>query len=539
MHDQRLLLTRVKLQSRSPLTPKERETIRSILTTHVTRGGTAVVRVHPSGRAPDSDAGHVAYTDVYTFHGPETERLAEALTEVEAQGPRGLVATASRPTVWDATRHASEFDGFPQKPPRSSWMAALPRRVMVRGHERGVIRMNPISLKLEGDALRLPAERQEGYRKELEALRLADPEKPPMRWLLSPVAVRHYILGGVRVDTKAKKILERPKGELKAHEVEITPKFKGDTRLVELAISTLASDRALLLIGEPGTAKSWLSEHLTAAICGDSTLVIQGTAGTTEEQIKYGWNYARLLAQGPSQEALRPSPVFHAMADGKIARIEEITRCPPEVQDSLISILSEKVIAVPELGGAQYAAPGFSVIATANTRDRGVNEMSAALKRRFNTVILPLPRTVEIEAEIVLERVERLGTDLKLTASPPAPEAVRRVVQLFRELRSGKAADGTAFGGKPSSVLSTAEAISTITTAMSIASGFGSGASRVTGDRELAEAIVSTVVRDDVADLKVLASYLKLVMSKRPDQATLAREMTSMLKDVYGASFAE
>ena len=101
--------------------------------------------------------------------------------------------------------------------------------------------------------------------------------------------------------------------------------------MVEIAISTLVTDRALLLIGEPGTAKSWLSEHLTAAINGNSTRVIQGTAGTTEEQIRYSWNYAMLIAEGPTKEALIPSPIYKAMEDGAIARVEEISRCASEV----------------------------------------------------------------------------------------------------------------------------------------------------------------------------------------------------------------
>ncbi len=87
----------------------------------------------------------------------------------------------------------------------------------------------------------------------------------------------------------------------------ITPKYVGQRRLIEVAVATLATDRALLLLGVPGTAKSWVSEHLAAAISGDSTLLVQGTAGTSEESIRYGWNYARLLAEGPSAEALVPT----------------------------------------------------------------------------------------------------------------------------------------------------------------------------------------------------------------------------------------
>ena len=189
--------------------------------------------------------------------------------------------------------------------------------------------------------------------------------------------------------------------------LKIGPKFVGDRALVERCVVTLAGERGLLLVGEPGTAKSMLSELLAAAICGTSSLTVQGTAGTTEDQLRYGWNYALLLAKGPSADALVPSPVLQAMRRGALVRIEEVTRCLPEVQDALVSILSDRRLAVPELAGetddaTEYAAPGFNVIATANLRDRGVSEMSAALKRRFNfETVEPI---ADRKAEIALVR---------------------------------------------------------------------------------------------------------------------------------------
>src|SRR5262249_22345779 len=217
------------------------------------------------------------------------------------------------------------------------------------------------------------------------------------------------------------------------------------------------SDRALMLIGEPGTAKSWLSEHLAAAISGTSTLVVQGTAGTSEEHIKYSWNYALLLAEGPSHKSLVPSPVFRAMQSGKFARIEEITRTSSEVQDSLISVLSEKQIAVPELGEIVSAQRGFNIIATANTRDRGVNEMSAALKRRFNFVTVPVVEDLEQEIHIVTKREAELRNDYQVGAEPPA-ELTKLLVTVFQELRAGVTKDKKTKIKSPASVLSTAAA---------------------------------------------------------------------------------
>ena len=340
--------------------------------------------------------------------------------------------------------------------------------------------------------LRAPAEVM--YAEELEQIIREDTFPKPPGWRMSARAVATYIGGG------------------KAGSMAITPKYIGHKRLVEIAISTLVTDRALLLLGEPGTAKSWLSEHLAAAITGDSTLVVQGTAGTTEEQIRYTWNYAMLIARGPSPEAIIKSPVYRAMEAGTLARFEEITRCAAEVQDALISLLSEKRISIPELATEMPAAKGFSIIATANTRDRGVNDMSAALKRRFNMVVLPTPATLESEVEIVRKRVKELGTNLELKAAPPAEDAVAQIVTIFRELRAGQTLDGKNKLKVPSGVLSTAEAISVLANGMALAGNFGSG--EVTA-HDLAAGLQGAVVKDEEKDKVVWAENLTNILKKR------------------------
>lgn len=343
-----------------------------------------------------------------------------------------------------------------------------------------------------GAMLRQPAEVQ--YAEEIDALIAADKHDKPTGWRMSPRSVLTYICGG------------------QAGKLNITPKYIGHQRLVEIAISTLVTDRALLLIGEPGTAKSWLSEHLTAAINGDSTRVVQGTAGTTEEQIRYTWNYAMLIAHGPSHDALIKSPVFRAMEAGGIARVEEITRCASEVQDAMISMLSEKRISVPELQVEVPAAKGFSVIATANTRDRGVNDMSAALKRRFNIIVLPTPKELDTEVEIVTKRVTELASNLDLHAEIPSQDAVEQVVTVFRELRTGQTLDGKAKVKSPSGVLSTAEAISLLANSMALAGNFGNGTIEAI---DIASGLQGAIVKDEEKDNVVWQEYLKNVMKKR------------------------
>ena len=333
------------------------------------------------------------------------------------------------------------------------------------------------------------------YGHELAALIAADDRPRPPGWRMSPQAVVTYLLGGTLADGAV-----------------ITPKYVGSRRLIEVAVATLATDRALLLLGVPGTAKTWVSEHLAAAVSGDSALLVQGTSGTAEEAIRYGWNYARLLAEGPSRAALVASPVMTAMADGRIARIEELTRIPSDVQDALITILSEKTLPVPELGIEVQAAKGFSVIATANDRDRGVNELSSALRRRFNTVVLPLPGSEDEEVDIVARRVEQLGRALELPEVPSALEEIRRVVLVFRELRSGLTADGRTTLKSPSGTMSPAEAISVITQGIALAVHFGDGVLRAA---DVAAGIVGAVIKDPVTDAGVWGEYLEAVVRER------------------------
>jgi len=341
--------------------------------------------------------------------------------------------------------------------------------------------------------IRLPAEIR--YEGELKALAATDSLPRPAGWMLSPKAIETYIMGS-----------DKP-----IDGVTITPKYVGDRALVQVAIATLASDRALMLTGEPGTAKSWLSEHLSAAISGTSRLVVQGTAGTTEEHIKYSWNYALLLAEGPSHKALVPSPVYRAMQEGKFARLEEITRTASEIQDSLISILSEKQIAIPELGEILAAQRGFNIIATANTRDRGVNEMSAALKRRFNFVTVPVVEDLEQEIRIVTRREAELRTDYQVDIEPPA-ELAKLLVTLFQELRAGMTKDGNTKIKPPSTVLSTAEAISVLFSSTILAQHFGKG--KVT-PADLLRSLVGTVQKENPEDLKVVREYCETVAKNR------------------------
>ncbi len=344
---------------------------------------------------------------------------------------------------------------------------------------------------------------------ELAALAAQDDRPRPPRWRLSPWAVATYLLGGTL-----------PDGTI------VLPKYVGRRRLIEVAVATLATDRALLLLGVPGTAKTWVAEHLAAAVSGDSTLLVQGTSGTGEESLRYGWNYARLLADGPSRAALVESPVLRAMETGAIARVEELTRIPSEVQDALITILSERSLPIPELGTLLQAKVGFNLIATANDRDRGVNDLSAALRRRFNTVVLPLPDDLDEEVGIVRQRVAELGTALELPAGADHTAEIRRVVTVFRELRAGTTEDGRTAVKSPTATLSTAEAISVVTGGLALSTHFGDGVLRAA---DVAAGMTGAIVKDPVQDRIVWQEYLETVARDRDGWDDLYRACRELL----------
>lgn len=339
------------------------------------------------------------------------------------------------------------------------------------------------------DILRHPAETKYAH----ELTKLAQDDGPrPAGWALSARAVRRFIIGDERAG--------------------ITRKFYGDDPLVDRSIVSLMSNQGLMLVGEPGTAKSMLSELLGAAISGRSTLVVQGSAGTTEDHIRYSWNYALLLAEGPSERALVPSPVLTAMRSGTIVRFEEITRCPPEVQDALISIMSEKTLAIPELGAGNTdsAQMGFNVIGTANLRDRGVHEMSSALKRRFNFETVHPISDPDFERELILKQLaERLeGVHVRVQGQA---EIAELLVQTFQDLRTGRTKEGTSLN-RPDAVMSTAEAVNVLHAAALEAAFLDNGI--ITGGH-IARQIQGVILKDAPEDGKRFKAYIDHIIKER------------------------
>ena len=331
------------------------------------------------------------------------------------------------------------------------------------------------------------------YADELVRLREADDAPRPPGWELSLRAARSFVVGDPALG--------------------VSRKFVGDPSLIDRALVSLATSRGLMLVGEPGTAKSLLSELLAAAVSGTSTLTIQGGAATTEDQIKYSWNYALLVAEGPTGRSLVPAPLLRAMAEGRTVRFEEITRCPLEVQDCLLSPLSDRVLTVPELpgdSGMVFARDGFNIIATANTRDRGVNDMSSALKRRFNfETVFPIAdfdtelALVEAEASALLRRSG--------VTAPPQRDVLEVLVTTFRELRTGQTVRGDSME-RLSSVMSTAEAVA-VAHAVGLRGWFLRGEPGTAAD--LMSCLAGTAAKDNPEDLAKLRRYVEQQTSWR------------------------
>ncbi len=335
------------------------------------------------------------------------------------------------------------------------------------------------------------------YQKELKALAALDEGKRPLNWKLSPRAVRTFILGS-------------PKPLVfEGEEIPVRKKYLGNDALVERCIITLAGNRGLMLVGEPGTAKTMLSELLSAAVSGTSTNTIQGTAGTTEDMIKYSWNYALLLAKGPVREALVPAPLYVGMEQGILTRFEEITRTPAEIQDSLISVLSDKVLNVPELSedGLLFAKAGFNVIGTANTRDKGVNEMSSALKRRFNFETVMPVRDVALEKQIIISEVEELAKESRIDM-PVEEDVAELLASTYHELREGVSSMGHRID-RPSAVMSTAEAVSVYYQTMMTAYYYGDSRMDLGC---LVQNLVGAVQKENREDMEKLRSYFQTVV---------------------------
>lgn len=339
---------------------------------------------------------------------------------------------------------------------------------------------------------RVPAELR--FAAELERLRQHDRHEVPPGWTLSPIAVESFIGG---------------------HDaLGIARKFVGEPGQLRRTIISLCANRSVLLTGEPGTAKSWLSELLAAAISGNSTLTLQGNAISSLQQLLYSWNQGVLVSRGVCPEALVPGPLYRAMRDGHLLRFEELTRCPLSLQDSLLSVLSERIILIPELAGEHgilYARDGFNVIATSNNVDEGINTMSAALKRRLSFETIRPIQHIADEIDVVMAEVKQLNAHLGLPMQPD-PAIIEVLVTLFHELRSGESLDGRSTHRMAGAALSTAEAIH-VAHAMCVHAHYYSHDEMQAED--LVHFIIGTALKDKPEDRRRLKYYFDSEISRR------------------------
>lgn len=343
------------------------------------------------------------------------------------------------------------------------------------------------------------------YKDQISLLISNDDDVKPYGWQMSPRSVLKFILGDKSLN--------------------INKKIYGNDKVVERSIVALATNRGLMLIGFPGTAKTMLSELLSAAICNNSLQTIQGSAATSESDLKYSWNYAKLIDEGPSLNSLIPSPVMRAMQNGNIVRFEEITRSPQEVQDMLISIMSDKVLSINEFKENNYifANKGFNIIATANTLDKGVNEMSSALKRRFNIEVVKPVNNISLEKEIVKEQVLNLNEDLVIDDN-----VIDMLTTAFVELRNGFSIDGVKLE-KPSKNLSTAELVNIYDECAIHAKFFNNN--KISPDT-VSMNLINTFDFEDTDDVSALKYYIENVVKVRATKSELYNTLYSSRKEI-------
>ena len=339
---------------------------------------------------------------------------------------------------------------------------------------------------------RVPAEQLFGD--ELVRLREADRHPVPPGWAMSPIAVEQFVCGD--------------------EVLGVARKFVATEGVVRRIVISLCTDLGSLLVGMPGTAKSWLSELLAAAISRDSSLSVQGGAVSDIQQLLYTWNEALVQQKGPCREALVPSPVFRAMRDGKIVRFEELARCPQPLQDALLVILSDRVITIPELSGEEgvlYARAGFNIVATSNSVDQGLYDMSAALKRRLSFELIKPIRHVHDEMDVVLQQLERHNKQSGIEIDPD-PEVIEVLVTIFHELRNGQSLDGRSTDRLAGATMSTAEAVN-VAHALSVHAYYYSDG-RMTIDN-LLHFIIGSTLKDKPEDRRRFLHYFDTEVARK------------------------
>lgn len=332
------------------------------------------------------------------------------------------------------------------------------------------------------------------YRDEIARLIAEDSGPVPPGWQMSPKSVEAFLLGD------SDRNIER--------------KFVADRDMVVRIIISLCTNRGCLLVGEPGTAKSWLSELLAAAISGASGLTLQGGAISHVSQLLYSWNEALLRTEGPSRKALVPTPLLRGMMEGRLVRFEEIARCPQALQDAVLSVLSDRVVVIPELAGDDgviLAREGFNLVATSNSVDEGVHRMSAALKRRMDFEEIRPIRNLSDEMDVVLREVTRANRHAGIQVDLD-PEVVEVLVTLFHELRNGQTLDGRSTDRLAGSALSTAEAVSVAHAASLNAWYYGGGAMTI---EHLMHHVVGSALKDEPEDRRRLRHYFDTAVAPR------------------------